>query len=308
GRQRELAYCFPLIGIFLPDCNEPLILPGNTNLTSTSSRSPTASYGPQQALLHNAHAWCAELANADQHLEIDLWLVMMIKSMAIQGNPNDDEFTKTFSISYAVLEGHWLTYTEVGAKRIFDGNSNGGTVTKHVLKNITAARYVRFVPETWFGHVCARVQLYGCNADPFRALGMSNGDIPDNAVTASSNHSAHAPKDGRLHWTKNKQYQYWASKTLDANQWLQIDLSRLQFVTAIATQGRHGTIDPRWVKSYWFSYSNDGVTWIEYKENQVRKTFTGNSDSDTVMRHLLTPVIYARFVRFHPITINIGQV
>jgi len=103
---------------FLPDCYELLILPGNTNLTSISSRTPTASFGPQQAILHNTHAWCANLANADQYLVINLWFVMMIKSMAIQGNPNDDEFIKTFSISYAVLEGHWLTYTEVDAKRI----------------------------------------------------------------------------------------------------------------------------------------------------------------------------------------------
>ncbi|KAK3743988.1 hypothetical protein QZH41_010800, partial [Actinostola sp. cb2023] len=228
----------------------------------------------------------------------------MIKSMAIQGNPNDDEFIKTFSISYAVLEGHWLPYTEVGAKRIFDGNSNGGTVTKQIFKNNTAARYVRIMAETWFGHVCARVQLYGCDAAPNRALGMTNGDIPNNAITASSYwadlNDILRPHDGRLHWTKNANAQCWTAKTQDINQWLQIDLSRLQFVTAIATQGRH-VITQR-VTSYWFSYRNDGVTWNEYKENQARKTFTGNSDSETVVRHLLTPVIYARFVRFHPMT------
>ena len=49
---------------------------------------------------------------------VDLGLVMMIKSMAIQGNPHNDEFIKTFSISYAVLHSHELTYTENGAKRI----------------------------------------------------------------------------------------------------------------------------------------------------------------------------------------------
>ena len=101
---------------------------------------------------------------------------------------------------------------------------------------------------------------------------MTNGDIPNSAVTASSYWSIHhPPHDGRLHWTKKAHDQCWASKTLDINQWLQIDLSRLRFVTAIATQGRHRGALMQWVKSYWFSNSNDGATWNEYQENQARK-------------------------------------
>ncbi|KAK3743989.1 hypothetical protein QZH41_010801, partial [Actinostola sp. cb2023] len=133
---------------------------------------------------------------------------------------------------------------------------------------------------------------------------MTNGDIPDHAVTASSTWTTLSPSWGRLYWTKHGTSNAWIVASNDVNQWLQIDLSRLQDVTAIATQGRHGNRFLHWVISYWFSYSNDGATWNEYKENQARKTFTGNSDSETVVRHLLTPVIYARFVRFHPITWN----
>ena len=102
----------------MEDCNEPLVLPGNATLTSSTSRNPSASFGPKQALLHNTHAWCAGLSNTDQYLDIDLGLVKMIKSMTIQGNPNNDEFVKSFNVSYAVLEGQWLTYTEIGARRI----------------------------------------------------------------------------------------------------------------------------------------------------------------------------------------------
>ena len=46
----------------------------------------------------------------------------------------------------------------------FKGNTNGGGVTRQTLKTITAVRYVRITPETWFGHVCLRVELYGCDS------------------------------------------------------------------------------------------------------------------------------------------------
>ncbi|XP_028517306.1 lactadherin, partial [Exaiptasia diaphana] len=47
------------------------------------------------------------------------------------------------------------------------------------------------------------------------------------------------------------------------------------------------------------------MTFQEYKINQARKIFIGNLDRETVVRHILSPVIYARFVRFHPNTWNV---
>ncbi|KXJ09407.1 Coagulation factor VIII [Exaiptasia diaphana] len=89
------------------------------------------------------------------------------------------------------------------------------------------------------------------------------------------------------------------------NPLIKVDLSALAFVTAVATQGRHRSTSNQWVKSYWISYSVDGMTFQEYKINQARKIFIGNLDRETVVRHILSPVIYARFVRFHPNTWNV---
>jgi len=112
--------------------------------------------------------------------------------------------------------------------------------------------------------------------EPFQPLGLSDGRIPNNLMTASSFWDGHhPPSHARLHWTKYGNDQVWASKTLDLNQWLQIDLSTMHFVTALATQGRHGSL--QWVKSYWFSYSNDGTTFTQYKDqNQARKVSRRN--------------------------------
>jgi len=112
------------------------------------------------------------------------------------------------------------------------------------------------------------------STEPYQPLGLSDGRIPDNRITASSVFDGNFPPyRARLHWTKYGIAQAWASKTLDVNQWLQIDLYTMHYVTALATQGRHG--HPQWVKSYWFSYSNDGTTFIEHKDqNQARKVIT----------------------------------
>lgn len=108
--------------------------------------------------------------------------------------------------------------------------------------------------------------------DPLHALGMTSGEIPDQAIKASSSYSdgKTPPSKGRLFRTRYDPFQSWASDTNDANQWLQIDLSRWLFITAVATQGRRFDHQQR-VTSYWMSFSNNSLTWNEYQENQIKK-------------------------------------
>ena len=109
-------------------------------------------------------------------------------------------------------------------------------------------------------------------SEPTLPLGMMSGGIPDSHITASSSWSGHPVTYGRLHWTKYGLYQCWAAGTKNTNQWLQIDLSRMESVTAIATQGRHG--NSQWITSYYFSYGNDSTSLTEYLEGGVRKVST----------------------------------
>ena len=100
---------------------------------------------------------------------------------------------------------------------------------------------------------------------------MASGDITDAAISASTYYSSnvisHKPQLARLHWTILGTYQGWVAKTLNANQWLQIDLGKMQFISGVATQGRHK--DSQWVKHYWLQHSNDGVTWNNYQSKKV---------------------------------------
>lgn len=87
-------------------------------MTSSSSKLPIATYGPQQGKLHNTNAWCAKESTAAQYLQIDFGLVKMIKSIEIQGNPKEDEFVKTFRLWYAVVPNKWITLTFLKVRKM----------------------------------------------------------------------------------------------------------------------------------------------------------------------------------------------
>ena len=59
----------------------------------------------------------------------------------------------------------------------------------------------------------------------------------------------------------------WISQYQDAYQFLQIDLGKVTKITRIAIQGRYDA--GWWTKTFTLSYSNDGATFIEYKNGEV---------------------------------------
>lgn len=94
-------------------------------------------------------------------------------------------------------------------------------------------------------------------------MGMENGQIGDAQITASSEYSeAYAAPQGRLNVKAGGGA--WLPSTSNVYQWLQVDLGRYRVVTGIATQGRNGI--SQWVTSYELQYSEDGVTFVYYKE------------------------------------------
>lgn len=44
----------------------------------------------------------------------------------------------------------------------FAGNTDSNTIAYHELKSPIRARYIRFRPTAWNGHITMRVELYGC--------------------------------------------------------------------------------------------------------------------------------------------------
>ncbi|XP_033117369.1 uncharacterized protein LOC117117232 isoform X1 [Anneissia japonica] len=134
--------------------------------------------------------------------------------------------------------------------------------------------------------------IFICKSDSCTSpLGIEDGTIPDNQLTASSRYNSdHKPHRARLHSTKA-----WAAGSNDGNQWIQADIGALTEITGVITQGHYSYNE--WVKSYEVLYSVDGSNF-----NTISTVFTGNTDRDTEITNMFPTPVNAQFIRIRPIS------
>jgi len=89
----------------------------------------------------------------------------------------------------------------------------------------------------------------------------------------------------------------WCAGNSNEYQWIVVDLSGAKRISGIGTQG--GSKDS-WVTLYSLEYSEEGESWLPYKEGGVTKVFAGNSDRFTLETHWIDFPIDAQFLRFKP--------
>ncbi|XP_048203563.1 contactin-associated protein-like 3 [Perognathus longimembris pacificus] len=73
-------------------------------------------------------------------------------------------------------------------------------------------------------------------------------------------------------------------------------------VTAVATQGGYGSCN--WVTSYLLMFSDSGMNWKQYRQEESIWRFPGNTNADSVVRHSLQLSFETRFLRFLPLAWN----
>uniref|UniRef100_A0A671PQ25 Contactin-associated protein-like 5 n=1 Tax=Sinocyclocheilus anshuiensis TaxID=1608454 RepID=A0A671PQ25_9TELE len=91
----------------------------------------------------------------------------------------------------------------------------------------------------------------------------------------------------------------WSPESTDRSPWLQVDLKDRMEVTAVATQGRHGSND--WISAYMLLYSDTGRIWKQYMLEDNVGRLVGNVNPDSVVHHKLSQSIRTRFLRFVPL-------
>ena len=95
---------------------------------------------------------------------------------------------------------------------------------------------------------------------------MESRFISDAQISASwwsTGH--HAAVQARLHYKASGVKQGgWSAGISNRSQWLQVDLGAEISVKAIATQGRNNY--NQWVTAYKLEYSNDGASFLYYKD------------------------------------------
>uniref|UniRef100_A0A087XQG0 Contactin associated protein 2 n=1 Tax=Poecilia formosa TaxID=48698 RepID=A0A087XQG0_POEFO len=124
--------------------------------------------------------------------------------------------------------------------------------------------------------------------------------LPHTAFTSSSVFSSgYAPGYAKLNTIKQGGAGGWSPLDSDHYQWLQVDLGSRRQVSAIATQGRYSSSD--WTTQYRLLYSDTGRNWKPYHQDGNIWAFSGNSNSESAVRHELQQGIVARFLRLIPV-------
>ncbi|XP_078358209.1 EGF-like repeat and discoidin I-like domain-containing protein 3 [Oculina patagonica] len=176
------------------------------------------------------------------------------------------------------------------------GQENGCVTLREGDQSFT--ENVEYVPMAWYETPAIVSSAPACTGE--EALGLANFDVTNQQMTASSFSRNHEPGRGRLNLAAGRGKKgAWCSRTNNEMQYLQVDFWRNVKITKFETQGRQDY--GQWVTSYKLAYAMDGeVGFQTYQENDVDKVFTGNSDRNTVVTHVLLQPIRARSVKIMP--------
>ncbi|XP_069142044.1 EGF-like repeat and discoidin I-like domain-containing protein 3 [Argopecten irradians] len=128
-----------------------------------------------------------------------------------------------------------------------------------------------------------------------RAFGVdqSSKKIADAQMSAHYSYGDHPASDGRLNAPQG-----WIGQNTAS--WLQVDLGNVMDVHAVATQGY--TSSTYYTSTYQLQYSSDGNTFVNTKNGTSNMVYNGSTNVNTITKHVLTPPIHARFIRFKPVT------
>ncbi|XP_031575042.1 uncharacterized protein LOC116308701 [Actinia tenebrosa] len=131
-----------------------------------------------------------------------------------------------------------------------------------------------------------------------RALGMENGRIKDEQISASSKSANQHASRARLNSPKG-----WHAKEVTSKNYIQVRFHSNVNVTAIATQG---DAVGSFVTAYVLSYSTDGDVWMDIKESinsTFAKNFTANNDTNTIVKNILPePITLVKYIRVIPVS------
>ncbi|XP_046467696.1 discoidin domain-containing receptor 2 isoform X1 [Neodiprion pinetum] len=138
------------------------------------------------------------------------------------------------------------------------------------------------------------------------ALGMENGEIPDDDITASSMYDPSlGPKHARLR--QDKGGGAWCPRnmvTKEGKEYLEINLHTTRVLTSARTQGRFGNgHGVEYTEEYFVEYWRNGFTkWTRWRNRRGMDLLVGNNNPYTEKEQTFDPPIVATRIRFIPYT------
>ncbi|XP_029968000.1 coagulation factor V [Salarias fasciatus] len=255
------------------------------------------------------NAWSTEQNNS--WIQVDFQRPVVISQVATQGAKQmfHSQYVTKYSISYSNDRRKWIFYKGDSRdfRKIFDGNQEAYGTKKNTFFPPVVGRFVRLHPLTWYNTATVRMEFYGCELDGCSVpLGMETRLIEDHMIKASSMATSWysgpwKPSLARLNLQGT--INAWRAKYNDMNQWLQVELPQVKKITGIITQGAKSLGSEMYVMSYILQYSDNGVHWTDYtddQESQPYRVFKGNMDNNDHVRNYIYPPIFSRFIRIVP--------
>ncbi|MDI6726832.1 MAG: discoidin domain-containing protein, partial [Smithellaceae bacterium] len=106
--------------------------------------------------------WSAGVNNPNQWIQVDLGGPSLLQAVGTKGRSrNYDQWVTSYRLSTSVDGVNWNMYQQNGVDVTFRGNSDRETEVRHTLPSEVMARYLRFYPATWSGHITMRIEAYG---------------------------------------------------------------------------------------------------------------------------------------------------
>ena len=104
-----------------------------------------------------SNGWTAGNTTSPQWFKVDLGQVEIVSAVATQGRNNFAQWITSYRIEYSSDDSNYTVYNGGAA---FTANSDQNTIVKNNFSPTFSARYVRFHPETWSGHISSRFEVY----------------------------------------------------------------------------------------------------------------------------------------------------
>ncbi|KAI8509176.1 Galectin-3-binding protein [Branchiostoma belcheri] len=98
-------------------------------------------------------------------LQVDLGAEKQVTGTIIQGRyTNSNQWVTSFKLQYSTDGNVWTTCRGTdGSEKVFPGSRDRLTPVTNLLDSPVTARYVRFVVQTWYGHISMRAEILGCD-------------------------------------------------------------------------------------------------------------------------------------------------
>ncbi|XP_068752557.1 protein sidekick-1-like isoform X3 [Montipora capricornis] len=114
-------------------------------------------------------AWSAKKSDENQWLQIDLRAsYTKVTAVASQGRNDFKQWVTKYKLQYSNDRVTFQYYKEQGqtVDKEFTANCDEHSIIYHKLNPPIPARYIRFRPVTWYGHISMRVEVYGFKQAP----------------------------------------------------------------------------------------------------------------------------------------------